>query len=252
MMRANNSASAAEFAPPKSIPRDASVSDRKTEVLAHLLSERLAVLPKDILGVGGGSGREAGILARHFKSRVIGIDILSEHPFDEGAAAPAVLQVMDAQSMSFPDQSFDLVYSFHALEHIPDCRAALCEMHRVLRVGGAYCVGTPNKSRLIGSIGSPESLYYKILWNFHDIGMRLRRQWSNEAGAHAGFGHKELVDLCQQYLGPAESLTDEYYRQLYGGGTGARARALAALLRSSLRRVVLPCVYVFGRKNAVH
>jgi SAM-dependent methyltransferase len=43
---------------------------------------------------------------------------------------------MDAAKMSFPDASFDLVYSFNVLEHIPDPRAVFKEIRRVLKPGG--------------------------------------------------------------------------------------------------------------------
>jgi SAM-dependent methyltransferase len=46
------------------------------------------------------------------------------------------LSVMDAQYMGFEDETFDKLFSFHCIEHIPDLAAALREMDRVLRPGG--------------------------------------------------------------------------------------------------------------------
>jgi len=46
------------------------------------------------------------------------------------------LSVMDAQSLAFEDESFDKLYSFHCIEHIPDLPRAFREMDRVLKPGG--------------------------------------------------------------------------------------------------------------------
>jgi len=89
--------------------------------------------PRNILVVGCGSGLEAGDIARAFGASTIGIDTCDQFSFDHSAAAPAKLMAMDARELEFSDASFDLVYSFHALEHIPTPARALAEMARILR-----------------------------------------------------------------------------------------------------------------------
>src|SRR4051794_24966588 len=42
------------------------------------------------------------------------------------------LRVMDACQLEFPDASFDKLYSFHAIEHIPDLPRVFAEVDRVL------------------------------------------------------------------------------------------------------------------------
>lgn len=46
------------------------------------------------------------------------------------------LSVMDAQNLEFEDSSFDKIYSYHTIEHVPDPEKTLREIERVLRPGG--------------------------------------------------------------------------------------------------------------------
>src|SRR6185369_15107300 len=103
--------------------------------------------------------------------------------WDPAAAVVAKLQWGVATALEFPDGWFDLVYSYHALEHIPDFRRALSEMKRVLADDGRYFVGTPNRQRLIGYLGSQNtSIRKKILWNASDWSARMRGKFRNEFG----------------------------------------------------------------------
>jgi len=112
------------------------------EVDRHLMRVRtfLAPRPTDrILEVGCGRG----FLTRHVQSiasDTTGIDLNAQ------AIANAVatdLRVMDACRLEFDDQTFDQIYSFHAIEHIPDLSRALREMDRVLKPGGRILLVYP-------------------------------------------------------------------------------------------------------------
>lgn len=48
--------------------------------------------------------------------------------------------VADAEHLPFPDATFDIVYSYGVLHHSPDTRAAVKEVHRVLKPGGTAIV----------------------------------------------------------------------------------------------------------------
>jgi SAM-dependent methyltransferase len=55
------------------------------------------------------------------------------------------MEVQDARRLTYPDESFDRVFSVSVVEHIPDDgdRAALREIARVLRPGGIVCLTVP-------------------------------------------------------------------------------------------------------------
>lgn len=49
----------------------------------------------------------------------------------------------DITKIDLPDDSFDLIICYHVLEHIPDDRAAMAELYRVLAPGGLGLIQTP-------------------------------------------------------------------------------------------------------------
>jgi len=51
-------------------------------------------------------------------------------------------QVMDALNMSFPDNSFDIVWACESGEHMPDKKKYVEEMARVLKPGGRIVIAT--------------------------------------------------------------------------------------------------------------
>lgn len=215
--------------------------ERKTRALLEIIPP---VPPRGrLLVVGCGSGGEAGVIARARSLQVLGIDV-SSADFGRQKAAPAELALMDARRLSVGDASFDFVYSFHALEHILPPEHALREMSRVLVGGGGFLIGTPNRSRIVGYVGAPATLTEKMRWNLADWNCRIRGQFRNELGAHAGFSEGELRALCTATLGPSVPVTISYYRALYP----RHGRLISVLCRAGLASLVLPSVYVVGTK----
>ncbi len=48
----------------------------------------------------------------------------------------AAMVKLDITDIQFPEESFDVIYCSHVLEHVADDRRALSELYRVLRTGG--------------------------------------------------------------------------------------------------------------------
>jgi SAM-dependent methyltransferase len=217
--------------------------DRKTEVLASIIRERVGCPIRRLLVVGCGPGKEAAVLAAALGTEVVGIDLHAV--FDPQAAAAVELRKGDATRLEFADQSFDFVYSFHVLEHIPDCTGALVEMRRVLAEGGAYCIGTPNRLRWVGYLGSQDTTWReRLAWNVADWKAKACGRFRNEFGAHAGFSPAELKKMLEEVFGEAAEITFRYYFGVY-----RRHAALVNLLgRSGLDRFLFPAVYFMGRR----
>ncbi len=216
------------------------ISNPRTLAIAEILFDKGVAPGASIVVVGCGSGREAAVLADRLQARVTGIDVISG--FDPVAAQWAQLQVGDAQAMNFTDASFDVVFSYHALEHIPDQHRALAEMRRVLKPGGVYCIGTPNRSRLLGYIGGPSTMMEKVHWNLIDWKARLLGRFRNELGAHAGYTTAELQGLLREHFSTADDVTVRYFKHVHSG----HVSAISILEKTGLSKILFPSIYFLG------
>lgn len=99
---------------------------------------------KRLLEVGFGTGTDLLQFARG-GAHVTGIDLtprsieIARRRFDVFGLT-GEFAVGDGESLSFPDSSFDVVYSFGVLHHTPDTARAVHEIHRVLKPGGKAIV----------------------------------------------------------------------------------------------------------------
>ncbi len=109
-----------------------------------MLPRALAPTPARALDVGCGEGRFCRMLGRH------GVPVVGVDPTP---ALLAVARARDARGsyvegraerLPFADASFDLVVSYLTLIDMPDSGAAIPEMARVLRPGGAVLIANLN------------------------------------------------------------------------------------------------------------
>ncbi len=125
----------------------------------------------DILDFGAGRG----LLSEHrlpyvrqitsFKGRVhkvVGIDvdpIVTTNPtLDEGIP-------FDGGRIPAADEAFDLVYSDHVFEHVPDPEMTASELYRVIKPGGWLCARTPHLYSMLvaGSKAVPNRKHAEML-----------------------------------------------------------------------------------------
>jgi SAM-dependent methyltransferase len=210
--------------------------------IADVIRQRHPVGISNMLVIGCGNGREALVLARSLGCNVTGIDLRDE--FDPRVAAQVPLQRADATALPFDTATFDFVYSHHVLEHIPSYRDALSEMNRVLTKGGGLWIGTPNRTRLVGYVGSNATLRQAIRWNAADWRARLQGRFRNELGAHAGFTLQELGGELAVFFSRVDEATLDYYVTIYP----RQARTMRLLHSSGLGAYTFPSIYFVGRK----
>lgn len=167
---------------------------------------------RDVLEIGVGMGADHLEWARSRPRTLRGLDLtpravgwtserLRLHGFE-----PAVT-VGDAERLPFPDDSFDIVYSWGVLHHSPDTPRAIDEVRRVLRPGGRARVMIYHTRAIVGY----------VLW--------LRYALARGR--------------------PGRSLADVYAEHLESPGTKAytpeEARALFAGFRDVRTRIELSC-----------
>ncbi|KPK73577.1 MAG: hypothetical protein AMJ79_15035 [Phycisphaerae bacterium SM23_30] len=116
------------------------------EVNLKFLEQVDVIRPEmDLLEVGCGIGTVVYELSKK-GCRAIGTDISSKAiEYGRDKYPQVVLEVQPAERLSYADESFDVVVSFDLLEHLVEVDAHLKEVRRVLRGGGYYLSGTPNK-----------------------------------------------------------------------------------------------------------
>ncbi|HJU50972.1 MAG TPA: methyltransferase domain-containing protein [Acidimicrobiia bacterium] len=85
-----------------------------------------------VLDVGCGRGHLVNAL------RSVGVDAegIDLNPNAAEVAMVPQVKTMSATALNYNDGYFDAIVSFHAIEHIPDVKATLGEMARVVRPGG--------------------------------------------------------------------------------------------------------------------
>jgi SAM-dependent methyltransferase len=97
---------------------------------------------KDVLEVGSGRGGGASYVSRYLQPRsVTGLDFSQEAVdlCNRNRRAPGLsFTCGDAQSMPFPDNSFDAVINIESSHCYPSMGRFLSEVHRVLRPGGSF------------------------------------------------------------------------------------------------------------------
>ncbi len=121
--------------------------------VGHIYLEKPAMLKelpndffeKSVLCIGVGSGEELEEILKRNPQKVTAIDISEELLAIAREKYPHVhFERMDMMDMSFPDASFDFVYSSLAFHYANDWDALLQEVYRISKQGGELLFSTHN------------------------------------------------------------------------------------------------------------
>ena len=136
--------------------------------------DRFEVLPgQALLDLGCGAGRHtfealrrgADVVALDQNAADLsGVELMVAAMVEAGEvlapAGPVTLRA-DALALPFPDDSFDRVIAAEILEHVPQDRAAIAEIVRVVRPGGLVAVSVPRRW--------PEQICWALSDIYHEV-----------------------------------------------------------------------------------
>jgi len=116
----------------------------------HLKKNHIDLTNKVILDAGCGSGYSSQLIMKEFQPKeLFAFDILPEEvELAKRRGLAANLFVGDVTDIRLPSDKFDAVFIFDVLHHVPEWRAALREINRVLKSGGVLLVQEPHKKGL--------------------------------------------------------------------------------------------------------
>jgi ubiquinone/menaquinone biosynthesis C-methylase UbiE len=103
-----------------------------------------------ILDLGCGTGDSVRYYFNRGYTNIYGIEYEKKCVDNSNKLHPYLkISQGDAENLSqFPALFFDVVYSWHVLEHLPNPDQSASEVHRVLKKGGYFIVGVPNGRHL--------------------------------------------------------------------------------------------------------
>lgn len=103
-------------------------------------------------------------------------------------------KTLETGQLSYASETFDVILASHVLEHLPNPKAIIAEMGRVLKKGGILLIGTPTKPPIIADL---DSLYHRL----------SKRKTGDTQQA---FTHHSLEKLILQAMNlPKENIIDK-------------------------------------------
>ena len=212
-----------------------------------------------LLDYGCGAAQLVNMLRQNPRNDAYGCDMFeSGNRFEQVPSClteSGVVRRMKGNTIPFPSVSFDLVINNQVMEHVADLETALMEIHRVLKPGGIVLSLFPDKGVWReGHCGVPflhwfrkgtsARIYYAAVWRLAGFGYhkadKTVMDWCNDFCHYLDeqtFYRRrdEIGSSYREYFFDLKHIEDCWVRMRLG----SRLRFLAALLPSSLQKLIV-------------
>lgn len=167
------------------VPGDFKSKEEYLMYLRHLFAYEFAAtqIPKNsfVLEIGCGTGYGTKLLSRSAK-RIIGLDVDKDtinYTSREYGLENCVFELYDGIKIPYPNNVFDTVVSFQALEHIQDDINIVSEIHRVLKKKGIFILTTPNRTYRLKPGQKPLNKFHVREYSFYELDNLLKNKFPN-------------------------------------------------------------------------
>jgi len=186
---------------------------RFTEIMERIERESAKLKGKRLLEIGCGMGFDSveflkrGVRVTSTDLTQAAVDLTRRHINLEGLHADDVC-TQNAIELSFPDESFDAIWSCGVLHHTGDTPRALREIHRVLKPGGRAIIS---------------HLYRRPSWMYtvSRLGRENIEFKEEDAPVTDFFTEQEVFDMFTDF--DIEEATQDHFRALPIARTGFKA-----------------------------
>jgi SAM-dependent methyltransferase len=203
--------------------------DQRGGLAAQRVKDVLAAIPirvRTLLDYGCGQGGWLPLLSRVFPgARITGVDISpvaisrAQEQYPEQQ-----FYLMEGETAPLAAESFDLVFSYHVLEHVYDVKRTVADLARLVRTGGYLCIIFP-----CGNAGSFEEKVTNLIKNGKEKSITQETRFFYEDAGHIRrMTSDEIINL-----GKNDGLVvfQEFYAHQFWGAVNWLSKSDANLVR---------------------
>lgn len=185
------------------------------------------------LDIGCGTGYSMTKALTELDCSCVGVDPFPNYAgveIDRSKYPEERFQILEgwAEKLPLDDNSVDVVYSSHMLEHTNDEQASLEEMKRVLKPGGTMILGVPTASMSIVRLftmllfDTHRNIFNILFWPFREAGFKKEKKFIDfvRPNSHGQPGKSIFFDLNHYRVKNWRRLISSVFRvekELYPG-----------------------------------